>query len=52
MLKERPFNVKRTSRHRECGEVEYILGVSIDLSKAFNTVDHQILIKKSTVLWN
>ena len=28
------------------GKVEYTLGVFIDLSKAFNTADHQILIKK------
>ena len=31
---------------------EYTLGVFIDHSKALDTVDHQILINKVTVLWN
>ena len=38
------FNSRDITSSFEKGE--YTLGVLIDLSKAFDTVDHQILIKK------
>ena len=37
---------------REVHNKNFAMRIFIDLSKAFDTVDHSLLIKKNAALWN